>query len=366
MSDVPKGWKIQSLSKVARIVSGGTPSRYVPEFWDGGTIPWATPTDLTNAPGRYLYDTREHITELGLQSCGAKLLPSASLLMTSRATLGEVKFSTGAVCTNQGFKSLVPFNGIDPNFLFYQLGLNKERYRSLGIGSTFLEVNKRDTERFELLIAPEPEQHHIAEILSTLDVAIEQTEALIAKYQQVKSGLVQDLFTRGVTSDGRLRPPRSEASRLYKESPLRWIPREWDVLAVREMFARRVERGRPGLPVMAITKAGGLVERRSVDRRVDTRLGPEGHLLVRSGDIAYNMMRMWQGVLGRAISDCLVSPAYIVLQPGPMIDSIFAEYLFSTDEAIAAFKRRSYGVVDDRLRLYFRDLARIRFAIPVA
>jgi len=71
------------------------------------------------------------------------------------------------------------------------------------------------------------EQKRIAEILSTVDEAIEQTEALIAKTQQIKAGLMHDLFTRGVTADGKLRPPREEAPNLYKESPLGWIPKEW-------------------------------------------------------------------------------------------------------------------------------------------
>ena len=154
--------------------------------------------------------------------------------MTSRATLGEVRIAAGEVCTNQGFKSLIPLKGVDGQFLFYQIGLNKERYKGLGIGSTFLEVNKRDTERFEVLVAPEREQRRIAEILSTLDEAIEQTEALIAKHQQIKAGLMHDLFTRGVTPDGHLRPTREQAPDLYKESPLGWIPKEWAVVSLDE------------------------------------------------------------------------------------------------------------------------------------
>lgn len=161
--------------------------------------------------------------------------------MTSRATLGEVRIAAGEVCTNQGFKSLIPLKGVDGQFLFYQIGLNKERYKGLGIGSTFLEVNKRDTERFEVLVAPEREQRRIAEILSTLDEAIEQTEALIAKHQQIKAGLMHDLFTRGVTPAGHLRPTREQAPDLYKESPLGWISKEWET-------ATLSERGRSGRP----------------------------------------------------------------------------------------------------------------------
>lgn len=79
------------------------------------------------------------------------------------------------------------------------------------------------------------QQQRIAEILSTVDEAIEQTEALIAKTQQIKAGLMHDLFTRGVTADGQLRPPREEAPQLYKESPLGWIPKEWVVSQIREL-----------------------------------------------------------------------------------------------------------------------------------
>lgn len=82
---------------------------------------------------------------------------------------------------------------------------------------------------------PFGEQQRIADILSTIDEAIEQTEALIAKTQQIKAGLIEDLFTRGVSPDGQLRPPYEEAPVIYKESPLGWIPKEWNVLAAREV-----------------------------------------------------------------------------------------------------------------------------------
>ncbi len=229
MSRRQDGWHSEPLCKVARVVSGGTPSRYIPEYWKDGTVLWVTPTDLTGTTGRGLSITKERITERGLRSCSATLLPAGALLMTSRATLGEIRIAGREVCTNQGFKSLVPINGTDGEFLYYQMLRSKERYQSLGIGSTFLEVNKRDTERFEVLVAPSKEQPRIAEILTTVDEAIEQTEALIAKTQQIKAGLMHDLFTRGVTPDGHLRPPRAEAPKLYKESPLGWIPKEWEV-----------------------------------------------------------------------------------------------------------------------------------------
>lgn len=120
---ISHGWKKEPLRNLAQVVSGGTPSRYVPEFWNQGTIPWISPTDISESSGRYLSEVREHISELGLASCSTKLLPSGSLLMTSRATLGEVRIAVGEVCTNQGFKYLIPDKGVDGHFLFYQIGL---------------------------------------------------------------------------------------------------------------------------------------------------------------------------------------------------------------------------------------------------
>ena len=90
---------------------------------------------------------------------------------------------------------------------------------------------------YTVIPLPHHLQQRIAEILSTVDEAIEQTEALIAKTQQIKAGLMHDLFTRGVTPDGHLRPPREEAPELYKKSPLGWIPKEWDCEILDDLLA---------------------------------------------------------------------------------------------------------------------------------
>jgi type I restriction enzyme S subunit len=110
-------------------------------------------------------------------------------------------------------------------------------FSRLANGSTRYGLSSSAIASTNIAIAPRPQQRRIAEILSTLDETIEQTEALIAKYQQIKAGLMHDLFTRGVTPDGKLRPARSEAPQLYKESPLGWIPKEWEVAALSREFS---------------------------------------------------------------------------------------------------------------------------------
>jgi len=134
--------------------------------------------------------------------------------------------------------------------------------------------------------------------------------------------------------------------------------------ALKELFAHSHDRGLAGLPVMSLSMGRGLVPRNQDERRVETNLSDEQHRLVRAGELAYNMMRMWQGVCGLAEEDCLISPAYVVVRPLNGMDPKFSEYLLTYEETVAKFKLLSFGVVDDRLRLYFKDFERVRVRIP--
>ena len=129
-------------------------------------------------------------------------------------------------------------------------------------------------------------------------------------------------------------------------------------------FRVRREKGEPGLPMLAVTMNDGLVDRSDLDRKMETNLGPEQHLRVREGDIAYNMMRMWQGAFGRADKDGIVSPAYVVVEPRKNIDSRFAAHWFKSARMIHLFWAYSYGLTEDRLRLYAADFCQIPASPP--
>ena len=131
-----------------------------------------------------------------------------------------------------------------------------------------------------------------------------------------------------------------------------------------DLFTSRREKGRSGLPTLSVTLNDGLVNRETLDRKQDTSLAPEDHLLVRPGDIAYNMMRMWQGAFGLAESEGMVSPAYVVLKPKKGVDPLFASYLLKTKRMVYLLWAYSYGLTEDRLRLYFPDFAKIPANIP--
>jgi type I restriction enzyme S subunit len=227
-------WTESRLDQLAHISSGGTPSRDIGEFW-GGDIPWVTPTDITACHTNYVSETTDRITKKGLLSSAAKLLPTGTILLTSRATVGVSRIASTALTTNQGFKNLIPQPHVDGTFLFYQVQRQRGAFERYAAGSTFPEINKKDTAR--VLIAhplDKATQQRIASVLSCIDTAIEKTEALIAKYQQIKAGLMHDLFTRGVLPNGQLRPPRSEAPELYQETAMRWIPSIWRVIKLED------------------------------------------------------------------------------------------------------------------------------------
>ncbi|MQW87807.1 restriction endonuclease subunit S [Sinorhizobium saheli] len=131
-----------------------------------------------------------------------------------------------------------------------------------------------------------------------------------------------------------------------------------------DFFTNRQEAGQGGLPVMSVTMNDSLVLRENLDRRTESTLRPDQHLLVRKGDIAYNMMRMWQGACGLAEADGIVSPAYVVLQPRPSIDSRFAYHWFKSSRMIHLFWAYSHGLTEDRLRLYFDSFAEIPACPP--
>ena len=131
-----------------------------------------------------------------------------------------------------------------------------------------------------------------------------------------------------------------------------------------DFFANRQEPGRKGLPVMSVTINDSLVLRDDLDRRTESTLRPDQHLLVRKGDIAYNMMRMWQGACGLAKADGIVSPAYVVLRPKPSINSRFAYHWFKSARMIHLFWAYSHGLTEDRLRLYYDSFAEIPASPP--
>ncbi len=138
----------------------------------------------------------------------------------------------------------------------------------------------------------------------------------------------------------------------------------WERRQAGELFTNRIEHGEDALPIYSVTMDDGMVKRSSLDRKFDDIAESKGNKKVHKNDIAYNMMRMWQGAFGVAVEDCMVSPAYVVLAPLEGISSVFFGMLMKTPCLLRSLTAQSHGLTKDRLRLYYKDFARISLPLP--
>jgi type I restriction enzyme S subunit len=172
-------WKTCTIADLGMVVGGATPSTKEAENYDGGTIAWITPKDLAGYSGRFISHGERDITETGFHSCSAQMMPRHSVLFSSRAPIGYVAIAENELCTNQGFKSVVPNENTDYMFLYYLLLNNRQRIEHMGSGTTFKEVSGKTMRSIEVRV-PESkeEQIRISSILSTIDDKIEENERI--------------------------------------------------------------------------------------------------------------------------------------------------------------------------------------------
>lgn len=225
-----EGWKTGTLGKLCKIAIGGTPTRENPEYWDSQKETdnlWVSIRDMNQ---RVINDTAEYITDEGVKNSNAKLQHEGTILLSFKLTIGRVAFAGRQLYTNEAIAALET-EQLDSNYLYY--GLQQwDLLQDVDQAIKGATLNKAKLNKIEFQYPVSlQEQTQIATILSTIDRAIEQTEALIAKQQRIKTGLMQDLLTKGIDKDGNI---RSEETHEFKDSPLGRIPVEWEVKKIGE------------------------------------------------------------------------------------------------------------------------------------
>ena len=172
-------WIECKISDIGTVVGGATPSTKKPENYENGTIAWTTPKDLSTFTGRYIQCGERNITEIGLKSCSTQLLPKDTVLFSSRAPIGYVAIAANEVCTNQGFKSVVPNENTDPLFLYYLLKYNKDKIEGMGSGTTFKEVSGNTMKNIVVSVPTDKKvQERISSMLGSIDDKIEENERI--------------------------------------------------------------------------------------------------------------------------------------------------------------------------------------------
>ena len=165
--------KCYKIDEIGEVVSGGTPSTKIDSYWNG-SISWITPKDLSNFSGKYITVGERTISEDGLDSSSAKLMPKNTVLLSSRAPIGYVAIASNELTTNQGFKSLICDESICHfEYFYYWLKLNVDYIIQNSSGSTFKEISASTFKNLEIQLPTLKEQYIISDILKKLDKKIE-------------------------------------------------------------------------------------------------------------------------------------------------------------------------------------------------
>jgi type I restriction enzyme S subunit len=215
-----------------------------------------------------------------------------------------------------------------------------------------LNVNDDDLMALPVPLPSPAEQQKIAECLSSLDGLITAEGRKLTALRDHKRGLMQQLFPQPGETQPRLRFPE------FRDKG------EWEEKKAGSLFSQRKEKGQTGLPIYSVTINDGMVLRSTFDRNFYDIEDPTGNKKAHKNDIAYNMMRMWQGACGVAPEDCMVSPAYVVLKPKKGTCPAFFDVLLKRPAILHLLMAYSRGLTLDRLRLYFGDFASIPLLVP--
>ena len=265
---IPQEWEVRPLNYLGAICSGGTHDTEVAEYWNGD-IAWCTPSDITKLDTKYIESTEVKITAKGLKESSATLLPPRSIVVCTRATIGNAAICNTEIATNQGFKNIIPNEKTNPEWLYYIIIYSKPRLVRFGCGSTFLEVSKKDFSRFKIAVPPLAEQRKIAEVLGMWDEAIEKQARLIEKLALRKRALMQRLLSAKLRLPGFSEP--------------------WKEHKIADLFSpiNDTNDGREHIPMTISAKSGFISQKDKFDR-VIAGDSLQKYILLKKGDFAYN------------------------------------------------------------------------------
>ena len=187
------------LRDIGDIVSGATPKTAIAENF-GGDIPWLTPADLSGYTQKYISCGARNLTKQGYDSCSTQIMPTGTVLFSSRAPIGYVAIAKNPICTNQGFKSIVPKSFINSEFLYYQLIYLRKTIQDMGSGTTFKEISATKFGTVQVTVPPLPEQERIVsrieELFSQLDASVAELKTAKERLRVYRQAVLKEAFDK--------------------------------------------------------------------------------------------------------------------------------------------------------------------------
>jgi len=329
----PEDWGVNEVSDLFEVETGTTPSTQKPDYWNGGSINWFTPMDLSKLNGKIQIDESERkITHEALKECNLTLMPKGSLILSTRAPVGYIASLEVEGAFNQGCKGLIPKDAEKVHSLFYAyyLLLKREKLQNLSGGSTFKELSKTMLERFQIPLPPFSEQQGVVEVLSCVDWAIEKVDEAIAQAERLQKGLMQQLLAKGI------------GHKEFNETPIGKIPKEWQAFRTADIaeyingypFSPRDWKSE-GVPIIRIQNLNDLnAEFNYFDGEIDDIYR------VKNGDLLFS----WSASIGVYIwnrGEAVLNQHIFKVIPKPIVDKLFLYYVLFL--AIEQLKRRVHG-----------------------
>ncbi|SEJ96395.1 type I restriction enzyme, S subunit [Propionispira arboris] len=205
---VPENWVWTRLGDITSVIGGGTPSSRVNEYYENGSIPWISPVDLSGYTNIYISHGKKNITELGLKKSSARIMPSGTVLLSSRAPIGYVAIAENVLSTNQGFKNFLPSVAYLPKYLYFYLKYSKVLLESYASGTTFLELSASKVSLVEIPLSPLVEQQRIVDRIESLFAKLDQAKKLVQNtldfFANRKAAILHKAFSGELTANWRI------------------------------------------------------------------------------------------------------------------------------------------------------------------
>lgn len=231
MSELPKNWEWSRIGDIGIVASGGTPSTQRSDYYDG-EIPWITPKDLSGYTEKYISVGSRSITQNGLNNSSAKILPKGTVLFSSRAPIGYCVIAATEVATNQGFKNLIPSEGVLSDYVYHYLKGNKQLAENYASGTTFLEISGKAFSNLPIPLPPLPEQRRIVarieELFSHLDAGVVALRHAKAQLQRYRQSVLAAAVTGELTKEWREQHPDTEPAEELLKQILKRRREQWD------------------------------------------------------------------------------------------------------------------------------------------
>ena len=370
LGDVPAHWDVFQLGRMGRFFKGNGGTK-ADETEEG--IPCVRYGDLYTKHSFHITEARSRVDPLLAETAYTPIQYGDVLFAGSGETVGEIGKSAanlmrGPACCGGDVIVFRAASAMNAAFLGYAtdcLPVARQKAR-MGRGFTVVHIYGTDLKHLSIAVPPTSEQSLITRFLdhatSRIESYIRTKEKLIALLEEQERTLIHEAVS------GHINVRTGQPYPAYKASGFDWldkIPEHWQMVRNGRLFAQRNETRHPELPILEVSLRSGVRVREFGDSNRKQVMSDRGlYKLAAKGDVAYNMMRMWQGAVGVAPTDGLVSPAYVVAKPMPGIDTRYFDHLFHTRSYMTEVDKYSRGIVKDRNRLYWEDFKQMPTPCP--